>query len=73
MFFMKGKTAYERQQLLEMCALLFEVPSFIAIVISAVMSNTILVWMEFMYSLTIILRSSIVVILVKKIKKGFKI
>lgn len=72
MFFMKGKTAYERQQLLEMCAVVFEVPSFIAIVISAVMSNTILVWMEFMYSLTIILRSSIVVILVKKIKKDLR-
>lgn len=69
---MSNKSSYKKQQNLSFAQFLAETPSFIAVLISAILSRTILVFVDLLDSLGNILRSAMVTVLSKKLSKDLR-
>lgn len=69
---MREKTNYEKQQNLSFAQFLAETPSFIAVLVSAVLSRTILVFVDLLDSLGNLLRAAMVTILSRKLTKDLR-
>ena len=69
---MSNKDGYEKQKNLSFVQFLAETPSFIAVLVSAILSKTILVFVDLLDSFGNILRTAMVTILSKKLSKDLR-
>ena len=69
---MSNKSGYEQQQNLSFAQFLAETPSFVAVLVSAILSRTILVFVDLLDSLGNLLRTATVAILSKKLSKDLQ-
>lgn len=69
---MNNTTGYKQQQRLALMQFLSEVPSFLTILVSALLSRTVLVFVDLLDSLGYLLRAFIVTILSKKLTKDLR-
>lgn len=69
---MSSTNAYKSQQNLSFAQLLSEVPAFIATLVSAIFSNTMLLFVDLMESFGNLLRASLVTILSNKLSKDLR-
>ena len=69
---MSNKDGYEKQKNLSFIQFLAETPSFIAVLVSAILSKTILVFVDLLDSFGNILRTAMVTILSKKLSKDLR-
>lgn len=65
----EGK-AYKDQQKIGILSFLAELPNFVLMLISAIMSHTLIVWMDLIDSFSNVMRSSVVTVSSIKLKKG---
>ena len=66
------KNSYHDQQKVAMLDFLTELPNFIAVTISAVASNSLIVWMDFVDSLGCVLNTTLVALLSRKLSKDLR-
>jgi hypothetical protein len=66
---MSNQSEYKKQQNLSFAQLLAETPNFVAVLASAILSRTILVFVDLLDSLGNVLRAAMVTILSKKLTK----
>ena len=69
---MENQSAYKKQQNLSFTQFLAETPSFIAVLVSAVLSRTLLVFVDLLDSLGNLLRTAMVTLLSKKLSKDLQ-
>ena len=69
---MSNKSGYEQQQNLSFAQFLAETPSFVAVLVSAILSRTILVFVDLLDSLGNLLRTATVAILSQKLSKDLR-
>ena len=69
---MSDKDGYKKQKNLSFVQFLAETPSFIAVLVSAILSKTILVFVDLLDSLGNVLRTAMVTILSKKLSKDLR-
>ena len=69
---MSNKDGYKKQKNLSFAQFLAETPSFIAVLVSAILSKTILVFVDLLDSFGNILRTAMVTILSKKLSKDLR-
>jgi divalent metal cation (Fe/Co/Zn/Cd) transporter len=69
---MSNKDGYEKQKNLSFVQFLAETPSFIAVLVSAILSKTILVFVDLLDSFGNIIRTAMVTILSKKLSKDLR-
>lgn len=69
---MSNKSGYKKQQNLSFVQFLAEMPSFVAVLVSAILSRTILVFVDLLDSFGNILRTAMVTILSKKLSKDLR-
>ena len=69
---MSNKDGYKKQKNLSFALFLAETPSFIAVLVSAILSKTILVFVDLLDSFGNILRTAMVTILSKKLSKDLR-
>lgn len=69
---MSSQTGYKKQQNLSFIQLLSEAPAFIVTLISAIYSNTLLVFVDLMDSFGNLLRTAMVTVLSKKLSKDLR-
>jgi divalent metal cation (Fe/Co/Zn/Cd) transporter len=69
---MSNKDGYEKQKNLSFIQFLVETPSFISVLVSAILSKTILVFVDLLDSFGNILRTAMVTILSKKLSKDLR-
>ena len=69
---MNNQSGYEKQQNLAFAQLLSEAPAFIVTLISAIVSNTMILFVDLIDSLGNLLRTAIVTILSKKLTKDLR-
>ena len=69
---MSNQSNYKKQQNLALAQLLAEAPSFFAVLVSAIVSRTILVFVDLLDSLGNVLRAAMVTALSKKLTKDLK-
>jgi divalent metal cation (Fe/Co/Zn/Cd) transporter len=69
---MSNRDGYEKQKNLSFAQFLAETPSFIAVLVSAILSKTILVFVDLLDSFGNILRTAMVTILSKKLSKDLR-
>lgn len=69
---MGNHSGYKKQQNLSFFQLLSEIPSFITVLVSAIFSNTILLFVDLVDSLGNLLRAAMVTILSKKLSKDLR-
>ena len=69
---MSNKDGYEKQQNLSFVQFLAETPSFIAVLVSAILSRTILVFVDLLDSFGNLLRTAMITILSKKLSKDLR-
>ena len=67
---MSNKSAYKQQQNLSIAQLLAELPNFVAVVVSAILSRNLLVYIDLLDSSMYLISLVLIVILSKKINKG---
>ena len=67
-----SKQGYKKQENLSFLQLLSEVPSFIVDLVSVILSGTLLVFVDFLDSLSYIIRNAMVVVLSKKLSKDLR-
>jgi len=65
----KTQDVYEKQQKIAFASFLAELPNFIAMLVSAIFSNTLMVWMDLIDSFSNVMRSSVVVLCSRKLNK----
>lgn len=66
------KQPYESQQKVSFFSFLTEMPNFIAVTVSAIMSGSLIVWMDFVDSLGNVLNSGFVALLSHKLRRNLK-
>ena len=69
---MSNKDGYVKQQNLSFAQLLAELPSFIAVLVSAILTRTILIFVDLLDSFGNLLRTAMVTILSKKLSKDLR-
>lgn len=69
---MGNKTGYKQQQNLSIAQLIAELPSFVAVLVSVVLSRNLLVFIDFFDSFMYIISLSLVVILSRKLTKDLR-
>ena len=69
---MGNKTGYKQQQNLSIAQLLAELPSFVAILVSAILSRNLLVFIDLFDSFMYLISLSLVVVLSKKLRKDLR-
>lgn len=69
---MSEKSGYKKQQNLSFAQFLAEVPSFIAVLVSAILSRTILVYVDLLDSFIYLIRVGLIVLLSKKLTKDLR-
>ena len=69
---MSDKSGYKQQQNLSFAQLLAETPAFVAVLVSAILSRTLLVFVDLLDSFGNLLRAAAVVILSKKLSKDLR-
>lgn len=69
---MSNKTGYKQQQNLSTAQLLAEVPSFVAVLVSAIFSRNLLVFIDLFDSFMYLISLSLVVVLSKKLTKDLR-
>ena len=69
---MGNKTGYKQQQNLSIAQILAEVPSFIAVLVSAILSRNLLVFIDLFDSFMYLISLSLVVVLSKKLTKDLR-
>ena len=69
---MSNKTGYEKQQNLSFIQFLAEFPSFIAVLVSAILSRTLLVFVDLLDSLIYLIRVGLIVVLSRKLTKDLR-
>lgn len=69
---MSNQSDYKKQQNLSFAQFLSETPSFVAVLVSAILSRTILVFVDLMDSLGNLLRTGFITILSKKLSKDLR-
>ena len=69
---MSNQSNYKKQQNLAFAQLLAEAPSFFAVLVSAILTRTILVFVDLLDSLGNVLRSAMVTVLSRKLTKDLK-
>ena len=69
---MSNQSGYKKQQHLAFAQLLAEMPSFVAVLVSAILSRTILVFVDLMDSLGNVLRAATVTLLSGKLSKDLR-
>ena len=69
---MSNKSGYEKQKNLSLVQFLAELPSFIAVLVSAILSGTILVFVDLLDSFGNVLRTAMVTLLSKKLSKDLR-
>lgn len=69
---MGNQSNYKKQQNLSFAQLLTELPSFIAVLVSLILSKTILVFVDLLDSLGNVLRAAMVMLLSKKLTKDLR-
>ena len=69
---MGNKLGYEQQQNLSFAQILAEVPSFVAVLVSAILSRNLLVFIDLFDSFMYLISLSLVVVLSKKLKKDLR-
>ena len=69
---MSNKDGYKKQQNLSFAQLLAELPSFIAVLVSAILTRTILIFVDLLDSFGNLLRTAMVTILSKKLSKDLR-
>lgn len=66
------KNSYENQQKVSFLSFLLELPNFVAVTVSAVLSGSLIVWMDFVDSLGNVLNSGFVALLSRKLRRDLK-
>ena len=69
---MGNKSAYKQQQNLSIAQILAEVPSFVAVLVSAILSRNLLVFIDLFDSFMYLISLSLVVVLSKKLTKDLR-
>lgn len=69
---MNEQASYQRQMRMSLMAFLIELPNFIAMAVSAVVSSSVLVWTDLMDSLGNVLGTGIVALLSRKLSRNLK-
>ncbi len=69
---MNNKSDYKEQQKLSFAQLLAELPSFVAVLVSAILSRTILVFVDLLDSFENVLRAAMITLLSKKLSKDLR-
>lgn len=69
---MSNKSGYEKQQSLSFAQLLAEIPAFIAVLVSAILSRTMLVFVDLFDSSIYLVRVGLIVFLSKKLTKDLR-
>ncbi|MEE0878333.1 MAG: hypothetical protein UH788_03560 [Treponemataceae bacterium] len=69
---MNNNDGYKKQQNLSFAQLLAELPSFIAVLVSAILTRTILIFVDLLDSFGNLLRTAMVTILSKKLSKDLR-
>ena len=69
---MSNRSGYKQQQNLSSIQLLAETPGFIASLLSAVFTGTVLIYVDLLDSLSYILRNAMVVLLSRKLSKDLR-
>lgn len=69
---MGNKLGYEQQQNLSFAQILAEVPSFVAVLVSAILSRNLIVFIDLFDSFMYLISLSLVVVLSKKLKKDLR-
>lgn len=69
---MSNKSGFEKQENLSFAQFLAETPSFIAVLVSAILSRTILVYVDLLDSFGNVLRTAMVTLLSKKLSKDLR-
>ena len=69
---MGNKTGYKQQQNLSIAQILAEVPSFVAVLVSAILSRNLLVFIDLFDSFMYLISLSLVVVLSKKLTKDLR-
>ena len=69
---MGNKTGYKQQQNLSIAQILAELPSFVAILVSAILSRNLLVFIDLFDSFMYLISLSLVVVLSKKLRKDLR-
>ena len=69
---MSSKSGYQKQQNLSFAQFLAELPSFIAILVSAILSRTLLVYIDLLDSFIYLIRVGLIVLLSKKLRKDLR-
>ena len=69
---MNEQASYQRQMRMSLMAFLIELPNFIAMAVSAVVSSSVLVWTDLMDSLGNVLGAGIVALLSRKLSRNLK-
>ena len=66
------KNSYENQQKVSFLSFLLELPNFIAVTVSAILSGSLIVWMDFVDSLGNVLNCGFVALLSRKLRRDLK-
>ena len=69
---MSDNSGYEKQQNLSLAQFLTEIPSFIVVLTSAILSRTLLIFLDLLDSLSYIIRNAMVMLLSKKLSKDLR-
>lgn len=69
---MRDQSAYQKQQSLSFAQFLAEMPSFVAVLVSAILSRTMLVFVDLLDSFGNLLRAAVVTILSQKLSKDLR-
>ena len=69
---MSNKIGYEKQQSLSFAQLLAEVPSFIAVLVSAILSRNLLVFVDLLDSFMYVISLALIIFLSKKLRKDLR-
>lgn len=69
---MGNKSGYKQQQNLSIAQILAEVPSFVAVLVSAILSRNLLVFIDLFDSFMYLISLSLVVVLSKKLTKDLR-
>ena len=69
---MSNKSGYEKQKNLSVAQFLAEIPSFFAVLVSAILSRTLLVFVDLFDSFIYLIRVGLIVLLSKKLTKDLR-
>ena len=69
---MSNKSGYKKQQNLSFVQFLSETPSFVAVLVSAILSRTILVFVDLLDSFGNLFRTAMVTVLSRKLSKDLR-